>query len=158
MPGKRLGDELKKKGAFRSPKQEAIVNLMRTHDKVQIRFARLFREHGLTMPQYNVLRILRGEGTPLPVSEIAARTIAVVPGMTRVIDRLVEQQLVSRCQCDRDRRVWWVQITAAGKRLLRKLDSPLNQLEDDVCCQLTDTEAKQLGRLLDKLRCPMEEE
>ena len=57
-----LQRELKKKRPFESPEQEAILNILRTNDQYQIRFARLFRPYGLTPSQYNVLRILRGEG------------------------------------------------------------------------------------------------
>ena len=88
MANPKLQHELKKKRPFDSPEQEAALNLLRTNDQLQIRFARLFREHGLTTSQYNVLRILRGEGKPLPILEIASRMITVVPGITGLIDRL----------------------------------------------------------------------
>src|SRR6202049_1238819 len=88
MPTAKLQHELKKKRPFESPEQEAALGILRTSDQLQIRFARLLREHGLTPPQYNVLRILRGEGKPLPILEIASRTITVVPGITGLIDRL----------------------------------------------------------------------
>ena len=95
MPGGRLQRELKKKRPFESPEQEAMLNLLRTNDRFQLRFARLFREHGLTPSQYNVLRILRGEGKPLPCLEIADRMIAAVPGITGLIDRLEAMGLVT---------------------------------------------------------------
>ena len=74
---------------------------MRTSDQLQIRFARLFREYGLTPSQYNILRILRGEGKPLPILEIASRTITVVPGITGLIDRLEQAGFVNRLRCER---------------------------------------------------------
>ena len=61
---------------------------MRTSDQLQHCFAGLFRQHDLTPGHYNILRILRGEGKPLPILEIASRTIAVVLGITLLIDRL----------------------------------------------------------------------
>src|SRR5258708_28388466 len=100
----RLQQELKKKRPFESPEQEAALNIVRTNDQLQIRFARLFREHGLTPSQYNILRILRGEGKPLPILEIADRTITVVPGITGLIDRLEEAGFVERRRCEKDRR------------------------------------------------------
>ena len=78
---------------------------------MQIRFARLFREYGLTPSQYNVLRILRGEGKPLPILEIASRTITVVPGITGLIDRLEQAGFVNRLRCEKDRRVIYVALT-----------------------------------------------
>ena len=85
----KLQHELKKKRPFESLQEEAALNIVRTSDQLQIRFARLLREYGLTSPtQYNILRILRGEGKPLPILEIASRTVTVVPGITGLIDRL----------------------------------------------------------------------
>ena len=84
--------ELNKKRPFESPEQEAALKIVRTSDQLQIRFARLLREYGLTSPaQYNILRILRGEGKPLPILEIASRTITVVPGQrTEQVHRKVK--------------------------------------------------------------------
>ena len=63
----------------------------------------------LTSPtQYNILRILRGEGKPLPILEIASRTITVVPGITGLIDRLERAGFVNRLRCQKDRRVIYV--------------------------------------------------
>src|SRR5262249_61393009 len=90
MKPSRLQREVKKKHPFAQLEQEASLNLARTSDQMQIRFARLFREHGLTPSQYNILRILRGEGAPLPILEIAQRMVTVVPGITGLIDRLEE--------------------------------------------------------------------
>src|SRR5262245_29150921 len=110
----KLQQQLKKKKPFDSPEQEAVLNLLRTGDWLDNRLNRLFREHGLTSSQYNVLRILRGEGGPLPSLEIAERMIQVVPAITGLIDRLEKQQLVERRRCADDRRVVYVEITPKG--------------------------------------------
>src|SRR5919206_4038126 len=110
MATPKLQHELKKKWPFESPEQEAALSILRTNDQLQIRFARLFREYGLTSSQYNVLRILRGEGKPLPILEIASRTVAVVPGITGLIDRLEHAGFVSRVRCEKDRRVIYVAL------------------------------------------------
>jgi len=86
MTTPKLQHELRKKRPFESSEEEALLSVVRTSDQLQIRFARLLREYGLSSPtQYN---ILRGEGKPLPILEIARRTITVVPGITGLIDRL----------------------------------------------------------------------
>ncbi len=82
MSKSRLQDELKKKRPFELAEQEAILNILRTSDLFQNRFGRLLREYDLTQSQYNVLRILRGEGKPMPCLEIGDRMIQVVPAMT----------------------------------------------------------------------------
>lgn len=124
----KLHQELKKKRPFESPAQEAALSILRTSDQLQIRFARLFRDHGITSAQYNVLRILRGEGKPMPILEIADRTIAVVPGITGLIDRLELADLAQRERCETDRRVIHVSLTAKGLQTLTNLDGPVQAL------------------------------
>ena len=153
MPS-RLQQELKKKRAFASPEQEAALNLMRTSDQIQIRFARLFREHDLTSSQYNILRILRGEGKPLPILEIAGRTITVVPGITGLIDRLEEAGLVQRVRCSEDRRVIRVALTPKAETALTNLDQPVLDMHAQLLGHLTEAELKTLSRLLEKVREP----
>src|SRR3982751_2166529 len=128
MPGGRLQRELKKKRPFESLEQEAMLNLLRTNDQFDIRFARLFREHGLTPSQYNVLRILRGEGQPLPCLEIADRLIAAVPGITGLIDRLEGLGLVTRGRSPEARRVVFVATPPRALDLLGRLDEPVKAL------------------------------
>jgi DNA-binding MarR family transcriptional regulator len=156
MSGGRLQHELKKRQPFDSPEEEAMLNLARTNDRVHIRFERLFREHGVTPSQYNVLRILRGEGQPLPILEIAARTVAVVPGITGLIDRLERVGLVRRRRCAEDRRVVYVAITAKGLDRLAQLDEPVRALNREIAGHLTPAELAELSRLLEKLRRPEE--
>lgn len=147
-----LQRELKKKRPFESPQQEAILNLLRTNDQYQVRFTRLFRPYGLTPSQYNVLRILRGEGQPLPILEIASRTIAVVPGITGLIDRLEEAGFVKRERCREDRRVIWVGLTEKARKTLAELDGPLEELHQRLIGSLTQADLKELIRLLEKAR------
>src|SRR5438445_4953850 len=126
MTTPKLQHELKKKRPFESLEEEAALNLVRTSDQSHLRFARLLREYGLTSPtQYNILRILRGEGKPLPILEIASRTVTVVPGITGLIDRLEQAGLVDRERCTRDRRVIYVCATPKALDLLARLDEPL---------------------------------
>lgn len=155
-PG-RLQHELKKRHPFASPEQEAMLNLARTSDRVQLRLERLLRQYEeLTPAQYNILRILRGEGKPLPVLEIAARTITQVPGITGLIDRLEKRGWVSRERCTADRRVIFVRITDVALELLARIDEPIVRLHEEVAGVLSKTELKELIRLLEKLRASCE--
>lgn len=147
-----LQRELKKKRPFELVEQEAILNILRTNDQYQVRFARLFRTFGLTPSQYNVLRVLRGEGQPLPILEIASRTIAVVPGITGLIDRLEEAGFVKRQRCREDRRVIWVALTEKARKTLSALDEPLTNLHKTLIGHLSQAELKELVRLLEKAR------
>lgn len=151
MPG-RLQNELKKKGDFVSLDEELYLNILRTGDRLQICFERLFRDYGLTPAQYNVLRILRGEGAPLPILEIASRTIAAVPGITGLIDRLEKAGFVERRRCSEDRRVIYVAITAAGLKVLSRLDDPLAATHAQLLGHLSRDDKKEAIRLLEKCR------
>ena len=149
--------DMKKREPFSSPEEEAILNLVRTNDRFQLRFARLFREHGLTSSQYNVLRILREEGAPLPCLEIAERMIASVPGITGLVDRLEAMGFVVRDRSTEDRRVVYVGITPTGVELLSALDGPVDELHKALVGHLTCAEVRELSRLLEKARQPTSE-
>ena len=152
MSGGRLQRELKKRRPFDSPEQEATLNIARTADRFGICFARLFREYGLTPSQYNVLRILRGEGKPLPILEVADRMLAAVPGITGLIDRLEGMGLLARRRCTEDRRVVFVAITPQGLNLLARLDEPEAALHKRLIGHLSPAELRELSRLLEKAR------
>jgi len=157
MTGSRLQREIKKKQPFASPKQEAVLNILRTNDQFQNRFGRLFRRYGLTSSQYNVLRILRGEGKPLPCLEIGSRMIQVVPAMTGLIDRLEKQELVSRDRCTEDRRIIYIKLTGKAEALLKEMDEPVIELEEQLVGHLSRKELKELSRLLEKARLSVAE-
>jgi DNA-binding MarR family transcriptional regulator len=157
MKSLKLQHELKKKRPFEPPEEEVALSIVRTSDRLQHRFARLLREHGLTPSQYNVLRILRGEGKPLPILEIASRTVTVVPGITGLIDRLEQAAFVNRLRCDKDRRIIYVALTDAGDTVLAGLDEPLIALHRKLLGQLSQTEMKELIQLLEKVREPLAE-
>jgi len=148
----RLHQELKKKRPFDSREQEAALNIVRTNDQLQIRFARLFREYALTPSQYNILRILRDEGKALPILEIADRTVTVVPGITGLIDRLEQAGFVCRKRCEKDRRVIYAELTDKGAATLAVLDQPVLDLHEKLMGHLSAAELKTLSGLLEKVR------
>ena len=147
-----LQDELKKRGPFDSVEQEATLAVMRTSDLLENRVARLLREHGLTLTQYNVLRILRGEGKPLPCLEVADRMIQVAPAITRVVDQLLALKLITKTQSAHDRRVFEIELTSAASRLLKKLDKPILELHASLLSNVSKPELKALIRILEAAR------
>lgn len=151
MTGK-LRAELKKRGPFASLEQEAVLNVLRTSDQFHNQLGKLLREFDLTPSQYNVLRILRGEGQPLPSLEIADRMIQVVPAITGLIDRLEKQRLVKRQRCANDRRVVYVALTERAAALLARIDGPLEELHQQLLGHLSRPQLKQLIALLEKAR------
>lgn len=157
MAAGKLQREIKKRRPFDSLEQEAMLNMLRTNDVLVNRFGRLFREYGLTSSQYNVLRILRGEGKPLPSLEIARRTIQVVPAITGLIDRLERAGLVTRRRCEEDRRVVYVELTKAAVKLLDEMDEPVLELHRNLLGHMSKAELAKLNTLLEKARAPLVE-
>src|SRR6202008_362828 len=105
-------DGIKQRRPFRSRGQEGVLSLLRTADQLKRDFACLVEPHGLTLQQFNVLRILRGAGPKgLPPLDIAERMIEQAPGITRLLDRLEKKALVRRERCPEDRRQVLVAIT-----------------------------------------------
>lgn len=154
-----LQQELKKREPFAVAEQEAMLNLLRTADRLQLDFIRLFRQHGLSHAQYNILRILRGEGGDgLPSLEIGARMITLVPDITRLVDRLEAAGLVSRDRSATDRRVIRVRITPEGLDRLDRLDEPVLALHRRLLGHLGPDELQTLSALLVKARCPAADE
>jgi len=152
ISGNVLQRELKKRYPFDSPHQEAVLNVLRTSDQFQNRFGRFFRQYQLTSSQYNVLRILRGEGKPLPCLEIASRMIQVVPAITGLIDRLEHQGLVLRQRSPDDRRVIYVELTDKARQCLDQMEEPIKELHTQMVSNLSKAELKELSRLLEKVR------
>ena len=154
MPGEEFWREIKKSKPFDSPAQEAALSLWRAADQLGLKFARLFRENGITHTQYNVLRILRGAGRPLPCLEIAERMIAAVPGITGLVDRLEAMGLVARERSAEDRRVIYVGITEEGLQVLGRLDEPVRGMHESAMAHMDRHEIEALIGLLEKVRKP----
>jgi DNA-binding MarR family transcriptional regulator len=152
-----LKDEIKKKKPFESPAEEAYLNLLRTTTVLAADFERLFKDAGLSEPQYNVLRILRGAGpggAGLPCLEIASRMITRVPDITRLVDRLEAAGLVERARTSEDRRVVLVKITAKGLEAIAPFDERLVEIHRRQMGHMTHKELDELSRLLVKAREP----
>ena len=147
-----LQSELKKRNPFDSVEQEAMLALMRTTDLLENRLARLFREYGLTLTQYNVLRILRGEGKPMPCLEVAERMIQVAPAITRVVDQLLKLKLITKTQSSSDRRVFEIELTQAASKLLKKMDEPVLELHAKLLSSVKKGELRSMIGTLETIR------
>lgn len=152
LPHGDLQDELKKRGPFESLQQESMLSILRTSDLLENRTARLLRTYDLTLSQYNALRIMRGEGKPMPCLEVADRMIQVAPAITRVIDQLVDRGWIKKTQSESDRRVFLVEISTKGKSLLRKIDGPIEQVHQSLLGHVPDKDLKALVQTLQTIR------
>lgn len=127
----------------------AVLGILRAGDVFRRRAGALLAPHGITLQQFNVLRILRGarpEG--LCTLTIAERMLERTPGITRLIDRLEAKRLVARVRSEKDRRQVWCRITPDGLRLLARLDQPVAELDRGFLGGLSRTDQERLGALL----------
>jgi DNA-binding MarR family transcriptional regulator len=153
----RLQQELKQRKPFQSVAQEALLGLMRTTDLVRRQATAVVEPHGITLQQYNVLRILRGGGTDgVPTLEVAERMVERTPGITRLLDRLEAKGFVKRQRCPKDRRQHLCWITPKSAALLEKLDGPMVQFGEALMKGLKPEDRNTLIRLLDALRAAHE--
>jgi DNA-binding MarR family transcriptional regulator len=149
----RLLAELKMTGPFAGLAHEAHLNIARTDAVLGHSVEEALRPHGITVTQFNVLRILRGAGEAgLCRSAIAERMIRPVPDVTRLIDRLEKARLVTRERTGEDRRFVTTRITPAGLALLRRLDSRVNALHEELLGHLGAERLRQLITLLEDAR------
>jgi DNA-binding MarR family transcriptional regulator len=148
-----LQRELRQRRPFQSPAHQAVVGLLRTADLIRRHAAALVEPHGVTVQQFNVLRILRGAGSEgLPTLEVAERMIEQTPGVTRLLDRLEAKGLVRRQRCPKDRRQHLCWITADGLALLEKIDVLAPRAQEDSLRGLRQKDRVTFIRLLDAIR------
>ena len=137
---------------FRNERQKAIVNLLFTYGWTVERLKQFVAEEGITHQQFNILRILRGNHpTPLSTLTIRDRMIDKMSDTSRIVDRLLSKGMVKKVVCKKDRRLVDVTITDKGLKLLEKLDKKQDDM-DDILSNLSEKEASNLSRLLDKIR------
>jgi DNA-binding MarR family transcriptional regulator len=153
MRRSRVQSEIKQRKPFRSRGQEATVALLRTASVVSRAVARVVEPSGLSLAQYNALRIIRGAGAAgIPTLAVRERMIEEGTTITRLLDKLEESGLISRERAAPDRRQVICYVTAAGRRLLDKLDPLVNASDAEAVDALDDAELEQLIAMLDTIR------
>lgn len=138
---------------FTTREKEAAVGMLRTTDAIRRHFSAIVAPFGITLQQYNVLRILRGAGRGgLPTLAIGERMVEQTPGVTRLIDRLVKKGLVIRRPCEEDRRRVFCHITPSGLKVLTALDEPIARGDAVSVAPLAPAELDKLIGMLDRIR------
>ncbi len=128
------------------------LKLLKVQEHLESGHAALFKSNGLSGPQYNVLRILRGaRGEDLNCHEVGARMLKRVPDVTRLLDRLEQRGWIERWRCTNDRRVVRTRITDTGLTLLASIDAPLKAQVKADFRNFDDRKLRQLDRLLTAL-------
>lgn len=137
---------------FKDQFNKAVVNLIYTHSYLVTSQNVLFKRHGISPEQYNVLRILKGQnGVPTTVSSIQERMLNKMSNASRLVEKLKMKGLVERNECPADRRQVDILITTEGLELLRTIEKQVEETNRKII-NLNDDEVEKLNELLDKLR------
>jgi len=137
---------------FRNEQQKGVLNIMFTYSWIVERIKLMLDREDITPQQFNILRILRGSHPqPLSTLQIRERMLDKMSDTSRIVDRLILKNLVSKKICAGDKRLVDVTITDKGRRLLEKLDKRNDEM-DQIVKELSNAELKALNKLLDKIR------
>lgn len=129
------------------------MSILRTAAVMQRSLAQVVEAHGITIQQYNVLRILRGAGDAgLPTLAIRDRMVEEAAGITRLLDKLEIAGHVVRERSTPDRRQVLCHITPKGESLIMALDAPMDAANQRAGTHLDDQERQQLIELLGVIR------
>jgi DNA-binding MarR family transcriptional regulator len=147
----KIEDEIQQK-VFKSEQHKALINVFFTGNFLSLKQAAVFKPFGVTLPQFNVLRILRGQHPePATVNLLMERMLDKTSNVSRIMDKLEAKGLATRKQCPNDRRSVDILITELGLELLKRMDAAMETQQIGLQ-NLTETEAIELNRLLDKIR------
>lgn len=137
---------------FEDNHQKVVVNLIYTYGWITNLLRLKLNKHSITLQQYNILRILRGQyPNPATVNILKERMLDKMSDASRIVERLVQKDLVKRCVSNKDRRAVDILISQKGLDILQKLDNEVS-LKDLLSKNLSDEEAHALSGLLDKMR------
>ena len=128
------------------------IKLLKSGASISDHLTQAIKKGGVSLPQFNVLRILRGQkGEPANLSTVQERMVNKMSNTSRLVDKLIEKDLVERKICEENRRKIELFITSKGLSLLKKLDPLIDNEEEKMTQNLTVKDRNQLIALLEKL-------
>lgn len=136
-----------------NPHTKTVLNIMYSSRIVEEKIAETLKPFGISMQQYNVLRILRGQkGKPANLSTIQERMINKMSNTTRLVDKLIEKGYSDRSICESNRRKVEIKITQKGLNLLSEIDPLTLTANNTILKDFSLNELNTLNTLLDKLK------
>ena len=133
--------------------RDTVISILKTGYKINDELSSLFKKFDISLPQFNVLRILRGQkGKPANLSTIQERMVHKMSNTSRLIDKLILKGFVKRNICENNRRKIEIYITNSGLQLLDSIDDLLNSKESFILKKLKLDEKKELIRILSKIQ------
>lgn len=140
------------KGPYQNDWHHLRTNLLHVAGWLRFEINQLLEPFGITQPQFNILRILRGQGgNAISTQEIRERMIdSKMSDTSRLVDRLAAKNLIMKSVAKADKRLVDVVISPEGLQVLRQIDAKMSDL-DAILQVVTPDEAQQLNQLLDKI-------
>jgi len=146
-------EEVTKSNVIMELSQKTVLNIICTQNNISERLSEILKPFDLSNEQYNVLRILRGQkGNPANMCLIQERMLAKTSNTTRLVDKLLLKELVTRKVCKENRRKIEVLITEKGLTILKELDPKVADYENSIVANLSSNELEQLNEFLEKIR------
>ncbi|GEP96277.1 MarR family winged helix-turn-helix transcriptional regulator [Chitinophaga cymbidii] len=137
---------------FTSEHHKGLISLIFVGNWIISKHQQFFRQYDITMQQFNILRILRGQHPKAAsINTLKERMLDKMSDVSRLVERLRKAGLVERKSSEMDRRAVDVMITPKGLELLKVIDNEIECLEDTLKDSLNEKEVVQLNRLLDKM-------
>ncbi len=132
-------------------KSRTLIHLMLVNNKVNETISTALKPYGVSLQQFNVLRILRGQGsTPANLTTLNERMVTKMSNTTRLVDKLLIKGFVDRSICEENRRKIEITITSKGLNILKDMDVVMHNTEAELVKQLTEKELLELNTLLNK--------
>ena len=132
--------------------RDVVVKIMKGGNVFAEHIGNTLQPYGLSLQQFNVLRILRGRnGAAASLESVTGDMIHRMSNTSRIVDKLLEKGLVERVLCPENRRKVNIFITQRGLKLLKKIDRIINQTEETLTASLSKQEMNQLLQLLNKI-------
>ena len=132
-------------------KSRTIIHFMLVNNKINEAISKVLRPYDVSVQQFNVLRILRGQnGKPANLSTLNERMVTKMSNTTRLVDKLIMKGYVNRITCESNRRKVEISITDQGKISLQQMDRAMQKAENKILENMPIGELEQLNKLLDK--------
>ncbi|CAM3307644.1 MarR family winged helix-turn-helix transcriptional regulator [Zobellia roscoffensis] len=132
-------------------KSRTLIHFLLVNNRVNEALNTALKPHGVSLQQFNVLRILRGQNEkPASLATLNERMVTKMSNTTRLVDKLLLKEYVERRVCPSNRRKVEIRITKEGLSILKKMDISMSEAEDRLLQNLSDQEMEQLNVLFNK--------
>lgn len=149
----KIEEEINQKKPFKDNYQKLGVNILFTASWLSKKQTAVLKPLGLTIQQFNILRILRGmKGEPATVKLLTKRMIDKMSNASRLVEKLVKKEYVKRLECKEDRRRVDIFITDKGLDMLTEASGAIEKTMTIEMKEISEEEAALISDLLDKMR------